>query len=78
MARLGDIKVKIEPEMTDEAKAILRQMIIEELKVVFPPFIEPIKQLREEMRAMVKEEIDAYFQHSMNVVRTQVGHKHSE
>mgnify|MGYP003701317501 CR=1 FL=1 len=76
MASLGDIKIKIEPEMTDTAKAILRDMIVTELKVVFPDTIKPFEMLREEMRVMVKEEIDAYFQHSMNVVRTQVGHKH--
>ena len=60
MASLGDIKIKIDPEMTDTAKAILREMIIEELKVVFPDTVKPLEMLREEMCEMVKKEIERF------------------
>jgi hypothetical protein len=72
------VNLKINPEMSDEAKLILREMIVTELKAVFPDTIKPFEMLREEMRVMVKKEIDAYFEHSMKAVRTQVGRKHSE
>lgn len=78
MASLGDIKIKIVPEMTDEAKAILRVMIVTELAKVFPDTIKPLELLREEMHEMVKQEVEAYFQHSMKAARAQVGRKHLE
>lgn len=50
------VNLKINPEMSDEAKLILREMIVDELKVVFPDTVKPFEMLREEMQQMVRSE----------------------
>jgi len=52
------VKLKIEPEMTDTARALLREMIITEMRLVFSDT--PMGELRGEMRVMVKEAVEQY------------------
>jgi hypothetical protein len=76
------VNLKINPEMSDEAKLILREMIVAELKVVFPDTIKPLEtlleQIRGEIHELVKEDIEEYMHRQMDSIRTQVGRKHLE